>query len=63
MTNTKRLIVCAMGAALFGLSSAAVQAIEFSSGEWTGSVDTTISYGASWRLKDYDPSMVGKSGQ
>jgi hypothetical protein len=61
MTNRKRLIVCAMGAALFGLSSAAVQAIEFSSGEWTGSVDTTLSYGASWRLKDYDPSLVAKS--
>ena len=37
-----------------------VQAFEFSSGEWSGNLDTTVSYGASWRIKDYDPSMVGK---
>jgi hypothetical protein len=61
MTDTRKLLTCAIGAALFGLSSAAVHAWEFSNNEWTGSIDTTVSYGASWRLKDYDPSLVGKS--
>ena len=60
MTDTRKLLTCAIGATLFGLSSAAVQAWEFSNGDWTGSIDTTVSYGASWRLKDYDPSLVGK---
>ena len=55
-----KVLACAMGAILFGLSSTAVQAIEFSSGEWTGNFDTTLSYGASWRLKDFDPENVGK---
>jgi hypothetical protein len=55
-----KVLACAMGAVLFGLSSTVVQAIEFSSGEWTGSFDTTVSYGASWRLKDFDPENVGK---
>jgi hypothetical protein len=51
MTDTRKLLTCAIGAALFGLSSAAVQAWEFSNGEWTASIDTTFSYGPSWRLK------------
>ena len=59
-TPKGKMLACALGAILFGLSSTAVQAIEFSSGEWTGNFDTTLSYGASWRLKDYDPENVGK---
>jgi hypothetical protein len=55
-----KFLAGAISAALLGFASTAVQAIEFSSGEWTGSVDTTLSYGAAWRLKDYDPSLVGK---
>jgi hypothetical protein len=62
--NTSQLIKRALPAALafglLGLASAPVQAIEFSGGEWSGSVDTTVSYGASWRLKDYEPEDVGK---
>jgi len=56
----KHTLTAAVALALLGTASLPLQAIEFSSGEWTGNVDTTISYGASWRLKDYDPSLVGK---
>ena len=56
-----KILASAVGAVLFGLAGTTAQAWEFSSGEWTGSIDTTISYGASWRTKDYDPSLVGKS--
>jgi hypothetical protein len=56
----EKFLACAISAALLGFASTSVQAIEFSNGEWTGSIDTTVSYGASWRLKDYDPSRVGK---
>ena len=55
-----RILLGAMSVALFGLPATTAQAWEFSNGEWTGSIDTTISYGAAWRLKDYDPSLVGK---
>ena len=55
-----KFLAGAISVALIGFASTAAQAWEFSSGEWTGSIDTTVSYGASWRLKDYDPSLVGK---
>ncbi|NND58192.1 MAG: DUF1302 family protein, partial [Xanthomonadales bacterium] len=56
----KKALSGALALALLGAASTSVQAIEFSSGEFTGNLDTTISYGASWRLKDYDPTLVGK---
>ena len=43
------------------LSAAPVMAVEIGSGEWNGSLDTTVSYGASWRIDDYDPNDVGNS--
>jgi hypothetical protein len=57
---SKKALSKVLALALLGAASAPVQAIEFSSGEWSGNIDTTISYGASWRLKDYDPADVGK---
>jgi hypothetical protein len=56
----KHTLTAAVALALFGTVSLPAQAIEFSSGEWTGNLDTTVSYGASWRLKDFDPANVGK---
>ena len=34
-------------------------AIEFNSGELKGSVDTTLSYGATWRLNDQNERLIG----
>jgi hypothetical protein len=59
-SNGKCFLAAALALALLGASSTTVLAFEFSNGEWTGNLDTTLSYGASWRLKDYDPSLVGK---
>lgn len=47
--------------AVAGLTSSPVVAGEFGSGEWSGNIDTTVSYGASWRMNDYDPNDVGKA--
>jgi hypothetical protein len=47
-------------AALLALTATSAQAIEFSNNEWSGSFDTTISYGAAWRASDLDPENVGK---
>jgi len=58
--SVKQCLAAALALALMGSVATTAQAFEFSSGEWSGSLDTTISYGASWRLKDYDPTMVGK---
>ncbi|HEX9625988.1 MAG TPA: DUF1302 domain-containing protein [Acidiferrobacterales bacterium] len=43
------------------LAAAPARAFEFSSpsGELRGSFDTTVSLGASWRLQDLDPELVG----
>jgi hypothetical protein len=56
----RRTITAALALGLLGVASAPAHAIEFSNGEWSGSVDTTVSYGASWRLKDVEPGDVGK---
>ena len=68
MINTscvKRLKSRVLGAALTitiaGMVSTPAFSIEFSDGEWSGNLDTTISYGASWRVSDYDPADVGKA--
>lgn len=58
-TNSKHIIAIACGLAIS--MSGQVQAIEFSEGEITGSFDTTISYGASWRIEDRDPNNVAKA--
>jgi hypothetical protein len=53
----------AIAIGLAGLVAGPAQAIEFSSGdgEITGSWDTTVSYGASWRVDDANPEELGKS--
>jgi hypothetical protein len=58
--RNSRLLSLAVGLALGTLSVPTAVAIEFSSGEWSGSVDTTVSYGAAWRVKDSEPGDVGK---
>ena len=39
----------------------AAQAFEFSRGELSGSLDTTVSYGYSWRTEDQDENLIAKS--
>ena len=50
-----------MSATLLALTATSANAIEFDSGDWSGSFDTTVSYGAAWRLNDLDPENVGKA--
>jgi hypothetical protein len=59
-TPRKLTLISALSAALLGATSVPLQAFEFSGGEWSANLDTTISYGASWRMDDLDPSLVGK---
>lgn len=54
-------LACALAAALLGLVSSQAMAIEFSSGEFSGSLDTTISYGAAWRVGDANDHNLGKA--
>ena len=60
---TKKALPCVLTTGLLALAATSVQAIGFSSddGEWSGSFDTTISYGAAWRAGDLDPDNVGKA--
>jgi hypothetical protein len=46
---------------LLALTATSANAIEFSNGEWSGSFDTTVSYGAAWRASDLDPENIGKA--
>lgn len=51
----------ALAVAFALLSAPVVQAFEFEKGELTGSIDTTVSLGYSWRTEDRDPNLVGKA--
>lgn len=51
-------LAAAVGLALLAPSA---QAFEFGTGEFTGSIDTTVSYGYSWRTEDQDPNLIGKA--
>jgi len=55
----KRSLAAAVALALAGSFATTAQAIEFSSGEFSGSFDTTVSYGVLWRGEDIDPDNVG----
>ncbi len=60
MGHKKRLAQAIGGAILAGLTVPSY-AIEFGEGEFTGTWDTTISYGASVRVEDRDEDNVGKA--
>ena len=51
----------AMAVAVALLLAPAVQAFQFEKGELTGSIDTTVSLGYSWRTEDQDPNLIGKA--
>jgi len=61
MKRSTRFALIAAASVACGLASTASLAVEFGSGEWSGSLDTTISYGASWRMKDAEPEDIGKA--
>ncbi|NNE04232.1 MAG: DUF1302 domain-containing protein [Xanthomonadales bacterium] len=58
-TMNRSILVSAMLTA--GVVTMPSMAAEFESGEWYGSFDTTVSYGASWRADDIDRNDVGKA--
>ena len=60
-STARRVLPAALALALTASVSTTAQAIEFSSGELTGSFDTTVSYGAIWRASDLDTDNVGKA--
>ncbi len=43
------------------LLAPAAQAVEFSSGDLTGTLDTTVSFGHSIRMQDQDDNLIGKA--
>ncbi len=57
---TRKLLPGAIAATFLALACTSASAIEFSKDEWSGSFDTTVSYGASWRAGDLDEDNVGK---
>lgn len=51
----------AMMLAVLGAASGSAIAKSWDSGDWSLSIDTTVSYGASWRVEDRDERLVGKA--
>jgi len=46
---------------LLVMASSQSMAFDFSSGEWSARIDSTVSYGAAWRLQDADEDNLGKA--
>ncbi|MFC1665367.1 DUF1302 domain-containing protein [Pseudomonadota bacterium] len=44
--------------AIFGLLPISILAFELGGENWSGSLDTTLSYGASWRVSDHDKEIL-----
>jgi hypothetical protein len=57
MTKTLIRPLPALVAAI--LAPAAAQAVDFASGGWNGSFDTTVSFGQTWREQSRDPRLIG----
>ena len=55
----RRTLGTAISLALAGVIAAPVHAVEFGSGDWSGTIDTTLSYGASLRVQERDPELIG----
>ncbi len=49
----------ALGAAVYVLFSTPAQPAEFEKGDLSLSLDTTVSYGLTYRLNDRDPRLIG----
>ncbi|MCB1589275.1 MAG: DUF1302 family protein, partial [Xanthomonadales bacterium] len=60
MTRRRRLAL-AVSAALLGAAASPVLAFEYSNGDFRMNVDSTLTYGLSWRVEDQDPSLIGKA--
>ena len=43
------------------LTAPAAHAFEFGKGDWTGSLDTTVSYGYSWRVQGVESDLIAKA--
>lgn len=56
----RKALPSALGLALAVLAVAPASAIEFSSGDFSATLDTTMTYGASWRVEDRADDLVGK---
>ena len=60
VTLQRSLLSMAVAAATFGMAPAHAVQFEFADGEVTGSFDTTVSYGALWRVTGQDPRLVAR---
>lgn len=55
----KKLLLCIILMSLSLLLAIPVFAFQFQLGEIDGNLDTTLSYGAAWRMKDRDSDLIG----
>jgi hypothetical protein len=52
-------LLTAGAVALFLMVPGSAHPFEFGQGDWTGSLDTTLSYGLMWRVQDRDQRLIG----
>ena len=59
--STAGRLAAAVGLAVAGLAAGPAQAFQWNEGDWSVSIDSSISLGATWRMTDNDPADVGKA--
>ena len=59
--RTARTPLALAVAGVIALATSPAMAFEFSNGELTGSLDTTVSFGASWRAQDQADDLIAKA--
>jgi len=59
--SPRKIIPGILAATFLALGCTSAGAIEFSKDEWSGSIDTTVSYGAIFRASDFEDESVGKA--
>ncbi len=59
--NPSRRASTLLAGAIGTVFAAQAGAVSFQNGELSGSWDTTLSYGAAWRVEERDPNNVGKA--
>lgn len=62
-TDVPKIAKLAAMVALALTAAQSVQAVDINSGNWSGSWDTTVSFGSAWRMEDRDDKRVGHGNQ
>ena len=60
--DVSRLLALLIAFSMTSIASFSAYSVSFESGDWSASVDTTMTTGLGWRVQDRDTRIIGLSG-